>query len=80
MQSTTGLKMVNPSGERDDRPRFLAMLTLVETGEPDVILCWRGDRLLRHPRVAATLEDSLDAGDKVRGGKQEIKLYSEIGN
>jgi DNA invertase Pin-like site-specific DNA recombinase len=34
-------KIVNPSGERADRPQFLKMLVLVKTGEIDVVLCWR---------------------------------------
>ena len=37
-------KVVNPSGERADRPAFLQMLEMVKTGEPDVVLCWRDDR------------------------------------
>ena len=61
-------KIVNPSGERADRPQLLAMLELVRTGEADVVLCWRDDRLVRHPRVAVALEDALDIGDARRSG------------
>ena len=71
--------MVNPSGERADRPNFLKMLELVKTGTIDVVLCWRDDRLVRHPRVAVALEDALDIGDKERPGKPKIAIYDATG-
>jgi len=66
-------KIVNPSGERADRPQFLAMLEAVKTGDVDAVLCWRDDRLVRHPRVAVALEDALDIGDAARNGKIEVR-------
>jgi DNA invertase Pin-like site-specific DNA recombinase len=67
-------KIVNPSGERADRPAFLAMLEGIKTGQPDAVLCWRDDRLVRHPRVAVALEDALDQGDARRNGQTKIEI------
>lgn len=72
-------KIVNPSGERADRPGLLAMLERLKTGEIDAALCWRDDRLVRHPRVAVVLEDALDAGDSRRNGKGKIKVFDATG-
>ena len=72
-------KLVNPSGERADRPQFLAMLDRVKAGEVDVVVCWRDDRLVRHPRVASALEDALDAGDKLRGAQSKIEICDATG-
>ena len=54
--------IVNPSGERADHPHFLAMLEHIKVDAIDFVLCWRDDRLVRHPRVAVALEDALDQG------------------
>ena len=72
-------KIVNPSGERADRPQFLAMLEQVKSGNIDLILCWRDDRLVRHPRVAVALEDALDAGDVLRKGRRRIQIHDATG-
>ncbi len=72
-------KIVNPSGERADRPQFLAMLEVIEAGDVDAVLCWRDDRLVRHPRVAVTLEDALDIGDVARNGKGKIEIRDATG-
>jgi|GEM_PF-4885193 len=72
-------KIVNPSGERSDRPQFLAALERVRAGEVDAVLCWRDDRLVRHPRVAVALEDALDAGDQKRRGKDPIRILDATG-
>lgn len=72
-------KVVNPSGERADRPNFLRMLERIKTGELDAVLCWRDDRLVRHPRVAVVLEDALDLGDRERAGRPKIKVYDATG-
>ncbi len=72
-------KVVNPSGERADRPKFLEMLEVVRAGTSDVVLCWRDDRLVRHPRVCVALEDALDAGDVGRNGKAKIQVYDATG-
>ena len=72
-------KVVNPSGERADRPAFLEMLEMVKAGNLDIVLCWRDDRLVRHPRVAVALEDALDLGDAVRNGRPKIEIRDATG-
>jgi DNA invertase Pin-like site-specific DNA recombinase len=72
-------QIVNPSGERADRPQFLQMLELVRSGGVDVVVCWRDDRLVRHPRVAVALEDALDLGDAERSGKTKIQIRDATG-
>jgi DNA invertase Pin-like site-specific DNA recombinase len=72
-------KVVNPSGERADRPALLAMLEKVKTGDVDAVLCWRDDRLVRHPRVAVALEDALDIGDGQRNGRGKVQIYDATG-
>lgn len=72
-------KVVNPSGERADRPAFLAMLEMIKTGKLDIVLCWRDDRLVRHPRVAVALEDALDLGDVQRNGRPKIEIRDATG-
>jgi DNA invertase Pin-like site-specific DNA recombinase len=71
--------VVNPSGERADRPQFLAMMEVIKAGGTDMVICWRDDRLVRHPRVASALEDALDVGDKARGGHTPILIYDATG-
>lgn len=71
--------VVNPSGERADRPQFLTMLESVKTGDFDIVLCWRDDRLVRHPRVASVLEDALDLGDKARGTRPPVMVIDATG-
>jgi DNA invertase Pin-like site-specific DNA recombinase len=72
-------KIVNPSGERPDRPALLNLLELVKAGKLDAIVCWRDDRLVRHPRVAVVLEDALDTGDVQRNGKGKVKIFDATG-
>lgn len=71
--------IVNPSGERSDRPQFLEMLEFIRSGDADIVLCWRDDRLVRHPRVAVALEDALDIGDKNRNGRPNIQILDATG-
>ena len=78
-QSPKRGKMVNPSGERSDRPQFLAMLKVIKAGDVDIVLCWRDDRLVRHPRVAVALEDALDIGDVQRNGRPKIEIRDATG-
>jgi DNA invertase Pin-like site-specific DNA recombinase len=73
-------KRVQPSGEYDDRPGFLAMLELVKTGSIDAIVCWRDDRLMRHTRVYSLVEEILDEADKVRQGRPAVEIYDATGN
>lgn len=72
-------KVVNPSGERADRPAFLEMLKEIQTGHIDAILCWRDDRLVRHPRVAIALEEALDLADIGRNGRGKVQIYEATG-
>ncbi|MBN1661576.1 MAG: recombinase family protein [Anaerolineae bacterium] len=72
-------RVVNPSGERADRPEFLRMLERLKTGELDAVACWRDDRLVRHPRVAVALEDALDLGDARRNGRGKIEIFDATG-
>ena len=72
-------KMVNSAGERNDRPQLLAMLEVAKGGAIDAIVCWRDDRLVRHPRVNITIEDALDIGDKQRNGNSKIQIYDATG-
>jgi DNA invertase Pin-like site-specific DNA recombinase len=72
-------KVVNPSGERADRPGLLAALDRVKTGDVDGLLCWRDDRLMRHPRVAVVVEDALDQADAVRNGRGKVQIYDATG-
>ena len=71
--------IVNPSGERADRPALLELLEMLRTGETDAVACWRDDRLVRHPRVAVALEDALDIGDAQRNGRPKIGLCDATG-
>ena len=74
-------KVREPSGEYDDRPAFLEMLALVKSGTVDAVICWRDDRLVRHPRVAVALEDALDEGNNHRTGKKpDILIYDANGS
>jgi DNA invertase Pin-like site-specific DNA recombinase len=78
-QNPSKSKMVNPSGERADRPALLELLERLKTGQLDAVVCWRDDRLVRHPRVAVALEDALDLGDARRNGKPRITLFDATG-
>ena len=71
-------KMVNPSGKRNDRPGFLALLDLVRTGTVDIVLCWRDDRLYRHERVVTALKDAMEDGEAQRNGR-EIEIHQVTG-
>lgn len=73
-------KRVQPSGEYDDRPGFVAMLDLVKAGGIDAIVCWRDDRLMRHTRVYSAVEDVLDEADKVRQGRPAVEVFDATGN
>jgi len=72
-------KIVNPSGERADRPAFVELLDLLKMGALGGLVCWRDDRLVRHPRVAVVLEDALDIGDAQSNGKGKIQVFDATG-
>lgn len=52
--------LVNPSGARKDRPAYLALLKAAYTGEFDVIVAWKEDRLYRGMYAALPLAEVLD--------------------
>ena len=72
-------KIVNPSGERADRPALLSMLESVKSGNVNAVICWRDDRLVRHPRVAVALEDALDLGDSKCNGRGKVQIFDATG-
>jgi DNA invertase Pin-like site-specific DNA recombinase len=65
-------KVKDPSGEYDDRPGFMAMLEVIETGQVDVVLYWDNYRLGRHYRVLGTFLNALETGEKGLGQKIQI--------
>jgi len=52
-------KLVEPSGSRSDRPGLLNMLKDASSGEFDVILAWREDRLYRGLRPMLMVLDAV---------------------
>jgi DNA invertase Pin-like site-specific DNA recombinase len=52
--------LVNPSGERKDRPGYAAMLKAAHAREFDVIVAWKEDRLYRGMYAALPLSEVLD--------------------
>jgi DNA invertase Pin-like site-specific DNA recombinase len=48
-------KLVQPSGERKDRPQYSAMLAAAKRGEFEVIVAWKEDRLYRGMYAAMPL-------------------------
>ncbi len=58
-----GGKVVEPSGTRSDRPRFLRMLQDADAGYFDVLVAWREDRLYRGVTSAViALKERVKAG------------------
>jgi site-specific DNA recombinase len=69
-------KLVDPSGQYDDRPDFQAMLATVETGKADMIVSFDLTRIGRHFRVLGPLGDALDEGNKNRRGRSgELQIW-----
>ncbi|MBC8548158.1 MAG: recombinase family protein [Anaerolineales bacterium] len=52
--------LVNPSGERKDRPGYRSMLAATKNNEFDVIIAWKEDRLYRGLYAALPLAEILD--------------------
>ena len=73
-------KIKDPSGEYDDRPAFLEMLKIIETGHVDVIACWDFYRIGRHYQVVGSLTTSLEIGDKLRNSKGDIEIWEASKN
>ena len=78
-QNPKKVAIVNPSGERADRPQFLRLLEQVRSGVVEAVVCWRDDRLVRHPRVAVVLEDALDVADQNRKGLDRVQILDATG-
>lgn len=68
-------KMVEPSGKYDDRPSFMQMLEIIETGQVDNVIYWDSYRFGRHERVLGTFTNSLDIGNAQRNDRGEIRVW-----
>lgn len=66
-------RLVQPSGQRKDRPGYKAMLKAAQAGEFDVIVAWKEDRLYRGMYAAIPLSELLDE----KGKALEIELVKE---
>ena len=66
-----GKRLVDPSGERADRPELKKMLADAYAGKFDVIVAWREDRLYRGYRPM------LDVLDCIEGTGIDIALVKE---
>ena len=66
-------KLVQPSGERKDRPQYSAMLAAAKRGEFEVIVAWKEDRLYRGMYAAMPLSELLDE----LGKALEVELVRE---
>lgn len=53
-------KLVEPSGSCSDRPSLMAMLQDAASGEFDVILAWREDRLYRGLRSMLMVLEAIE--------------------
>lgn len=53
-------RLVQPSGQRKDRPKYQAMLKAVRAGEVDLIVAWKEDRLYRGMYAAIPFAEVLD--------------------
>ena len=65
-------KLVQPSGQRKDRPQYQAMLKAARAGEFDVIIAWKEDRLYRGMYAAMPFSEMLDEMGK-RIGVELVK-------
>lgn len=66
-------KLVQPSGQRKDRPRYMAMLRAAAGGQFDVIIAWKEDRLYRGMYAAMPLSELLDE----LGRRLEVELVKD---
>lgn len=66
-------KLVQPSGQRKDRPQYQAMLKGTLSGEFDVIVAWKEDRLYRGMYAAMPFSEVLDE----MGKRLEVELVKE---
>ncbi len=66
-------RLVNPSGTRKDRPGYVELIRMARSGEIDVIVAWKEDRLYRGLYAAMPLSEMLDE----RGKALEVDLVKE---
>ena len=66
-------KLVQPSGQRKDRPQYQKMLKAAASGEFDVIVAWKEDRLYRGMYAAMPFSEVLDE----LGNKLIVDLVKE---
>ncbi|GIK37612.1 MAG: hypothetical protein BroJett011_14450 [Chloroflexota bacterium] len=66
-------KLVQPSGQRKDRPHYGMMLRAAAAGEFDVIVAWKEDRLYRGMYAAMPFSEVLDE----MGKRLAVELVKE---
>lgn len=66
-------KLVQPSGQRKDRPGYVALLKAARVGHFDVIVAWKEDRLYRGMYAAMPISELLDE----KGKALDIELVKE---
>jgi len=66
-------KLVQPSGQRKDRPAYHAMLKAARNDEFSIIVAWKEDRLYRGMYAAMPLSELLDE----KGNKLAVELVKE---
>lgn len=66
-------KLVQPSGQRKDRPQYVAMLKAAQASEFDLIIAWKEDRLYRGMYAAMPLSEILDEAGK----RLDVELVKE---
>jgi len=66
-------KLVQPSAQRKDRPAYQEMLAAARSGEFNIIVAWKEDRLYRGMYAAMPLAELLDE----KGNKLNIELIRE---
>lgn len=66
-------RLVQPSGQRKDRPQYQALLKAMRAGECDVVVAWKEDRLYRGMYAAMPFAEVLDE----MGKRLEVELVRE---
>lgn len=66
-------KLVQPSGQRKDRPQYVALLKGAAADEFEVIVAWKEDRLYRGMYAAMPLSELLDE----KGKRLDVELVKE---
>ncbi len=66
-------RLVQPSGQRKDRPQYQALIKAMRAGECDVVVAWKEDRLYRGMYAAMPFAEALDEAGK----NLEVELVRE---